>query len=517
MSAVLDQPPLAAPTVDAFRPSLWLDPWWRITNLYKIVDERNQVQTFAPNEEQYQLYHSLHTRNLILKARQLGFTTLICLLALDQCLFNSNFSAGIIAHNREDAEKFFRNKVMFAYDRLPKALRDAIPITKRTESQVTFANGSSLYVGTSFRGGTLQLLHISEFGKICRKYPEKAKEIVTGAIESVAADNLVFIESTAEGMGGYFFDYCMAALKATQEGSALSKLDWKLHFFPWFAKGAYQLSPVGVNITDKQVKYFREMEAKTGITLTPEQKAWWVKKKQALLGDMGREYPGTPQEAFEQAVEGAIYGEQMTRIRELGRITSVPFQAGIPVNTFWDFGVGDANPIWLHQRVGLQNHWIKYFIDSNRGLAHYWKLLNDWAAENGAIWGKHYLPHDAEASLQGEQVTNRRQILEKLGMRNIEIVPRVRDIETGIDITRTALVSDNWFDKDNCAEGILALDSYQYEWDQKLGRWKDNPLHNWASHGSDAYRQFAQGYKPTRSRSEDDDGRRRRERNPKVL
>jgi hypothetical protein len=488
-----------AETLQELRPDLWGDPWWRMSNLYHIVNENNQVTVFEPNPEQDNLYHNLHQRNLILKARQLGFTTLICLFALDQCVFVDNFSAGIIAHNREDAEKFFRTKVMFAYDRLPESVRQTVKVVKRTESQVTFSNGSTLYVSTSFRGGTLQLLHVSEFGKICRKYPEKAKEIVTGALESVAAGNLVFIESTAEGMGGYFHDYTMDALRLDREQAQLSMLDWKLHFYPWYAKKAYQLDPHGVVVSDKQAQYFRELEAKTGITLTPEQKAWWVKKKATLLNDMGREYPGTPEEAFEQAIDGAVYAEQMTRVRELGRIGSVPFQAGIEVNTFWDFGVGDANAIWLHQRVGLQNHWIRYMEDHGKGLDFYWRWLKLWSDEHHAIWGKHYVPHDANASLQGEQVTNRREILEKLGMRNIEVVPRVQALDIGIDLTRRALVSDNWFDKQGCDKGIQCLDSYQYEWDAKLGRWKAEPLHNWASHGSDAWRQFAQGYKPAAS------------------
>jgi len=485
-------------TAEQLRPELWRDPWWRICNLYHIVDERNQIVKFTPNDEQRDLYHSLHTRNLILKARQLGFTTLICILALDQCLFNKNFSAGIIAHNREDAEKFFRIKVMFAYQHLPESLRQGVSVVKKTESQVTFSNGSTLYVSTSFRGGTLQLLHVSEFGKICRKFPEKAKEIVTGAFESVAAGNMLFIESTAEGMGGYFYDYTIQALKAKGEGAHLSTLDWKLHFYPWYAKPAYVLPTQGVHISDKQAQYFRDLEAKTGLKLTPEQKAWWVKKKAGLMNDMGREYPGTPEEAFEQAIEGAIYGEQMTRIRELGRITSVPFTAGVPVNTFWDFGVGDANTIWLHQRVGLQNRWLRYFEDHHKGLGHYWKLLRDWADEHNAVFGKHYLPHDAEASIQGEVVTNRAEILDGLGMRYAAqvIVPRVLDLDIGIDLTRSALVSANWFDRDGCADGIKCLDAYQYEWDDKLGRWKDAPLHNWASHGCDAWRQFAQGYTP---------------------
>jgi hypothetical protein len=491
-------------TVEQLRPELWADPWWRICNLYHIVDERNQIVKFVPNEEQSDLFHSLHTRNLILKARQLGFTTLICILALDQCLFNKNFSAGIIAHNREDAEKFFRIKVMFAYQHLPESLRQGVSVVKKTESQVTFSNGSTLYVSTSFRGGTLQLLHVSEFGKICRKYPEKAKEIVTGAFESVAAGNMLFIESTAEGMGGYFHDYTMEALKAAQERAHLTALDWKLHFYPWYAKPAYQLPPQGVTIAPKQAQYFRDLEAKTGTKLTAEQKAWWVKKKAGLMNDMGREYPGTPEEAFEQAIEGAIYGEQMTRIRELGRITSVPFTAGVPVNTFWDFGVGDANSIWFHQRVGLQNRWLFYTEDHHKGLEHYWRLLKLWAEDHGAIFGKHYLPHDAEQSIQGEIVTNRAEILDGLGMKYSSqvIVPRVLDLDIGIDLTRRALVSDNWFDKDGCAQGIKCLDAYQYEWDDKLGRWKDAPLHNWASHGCDAWRQFAQRYTPGGESSE---------------
>ena len=485
-----------AETLEQLRPDLWADPLWRLHNLYHIVNEQNQVTVFEPNAEQIDLYKNLHTRNLILKARQLGFTTLICLLALDQCLFNDNFSAGIIAHNREDAEKFFRTKVMFAYDRLPESVKQSVTVIKRTESQVTFSNGSTLYVSTSFRGGTLQLLHVSEFGKICRKYPEKAKEIVTGALESVAAGNLVFIESTAEGMGGYFHDYTMEALKLDREGAELSALDWRLHFYPWYAKTAYTLEPKGITIADKQAQYFREVEAKTGVKLTDGQKAWWVKKKAALLSDMGREYPGTPEEAFEQAIDGAIYAEQMTRIRELGRITEVPYQAGIPVNTFWDFGVGDANTIWLHQRVGLQNRWIKYTEDHGKGLDFYWRWLKTWADEHQAIWGKHYLPHDADARMQGEQITTRKEILQGMGMTGIVVVPRVQSLEVGIDLTRRALVSDNWFDKSGCADGIKCLDSYQYEWDAKLGRWKQDPLHNWASHGSDAWRQFSQGYRP---------------------
>jgi hypothetical protein len=122
---------------------------------------------------------------LILKARQLGISTFVSLLFLDRCLFNSNQHTGIIAHTREDAEMLFR-RVKFAYDSLPveiKALRMANTDNAR---ELQLSNGSTLRVGTSMRSSTLQYLHISEFGKICAKYPDKAREIVTGALNAIA-------------------------------------------------------------------------------------------------------------------------------------------------------------------------------------------------------------------------------------------------------------------------------------------------------------------------------------------
>ena len=72
------------------------------------------------------------------------------------------------------------------------------------------SNNSSIRVGTSLRSGTLQYLHISEYGKLCAQFPEKAREVRTGALNTVQAGQVVFIESTAEGQEGHFFDLCEA-------------------------------------------------------------------------------------------------------------------------------------------------------------------------------------------------------------------------------------------------------------------------------------------------------------------
>jgi hypothetical protein len=184
------------------------DQFWRLNHLYKIQDKNGNVVRFRMNRVQYDFMQKYHNRNVILKSRQHGFTTMIDVFFLDTCLFNSNIKAGIIAHSLPDAAEIFRTKIKFPYESLPPEIKDDEQIQARNDkaNQYVFNNGSSISVSTSFRSGTVQLLHVSELAKISLKYPKKADEIQTGAIESVPVNGLVFIESTAEGMGGYFYD-----------------------------------------------------------------------------------------------------------------------------------------------------------------------------------------------------------------------------------------------------------------------------------------------------------------------
>ena len=189
--------------------------WFRLNCFYYIKDKNGKKIKFRPNREQRKYYIDSHKRDVILKARQLGFTTFKMISNLDTCLFKKNFSAGVICHSLEDAKDIFRNKIKFAYESLKiesinkiffelfeskifkKVFTLPTPLTDKNGAYI-FNNGSSVRVGTSYRGGTLQDLHVSEFGKICRKYPDKAEEIVTGAFEAVAIDGEITIESTAD-------------------------------------------------------------------------------------------------------------------------------------------------------------------------------------------------------------------------------------------------------------------------------------------------------------------------------
>ncbi len=481
----------------------WSDWKWRLSNIYYIVTDEGKKVKFNPNPEQLDLIGNLWYLNIILKARQLGFTTLIDILGLDQTIFNNNYSTGIIAHSIDDMRKIFRNKVKFPYDNLPEALRNARPLETDTANELVFGNGSSIAVSTSMRSGTLQFLHVSEFGKICRKYPEKAREIVTGSFNTVKAGQFILIESTAEGRGGYFYTYCKRSQALAEEIEAgtkkLTELDFRFHFYPWWNKPSYQLDPEAVVITDHYKKYFMDLEVDHDITLTPGQRAWYVKKAEMLKMDEGkidedmkREFPSYPEEAFEVAVMGAYYREQMAYLRKNGRIRNVPHLVSMPVNTFWDLGRNDANAIWFHQFIAGEHRFFHYMENSGEDLAYYYRYMqNDM---KGCIWGKHYLPHDAE-NKNLERNESRVDRLIELGIPSakIVVVPKIDNIHTGIELTRRALLGV-WIDDEWGAGGINALDNYQAEFDEKLGTYKLTPLHNWASNGADAFRQFAQGW-----------------------
>jgi hypothetical protein len=472
----------------------WGSQTWRLHNFYWIRDKESRVVRFKPNWAQSDLYDNLWYLNLILKARQLGFTTEICILFLDWCVFTPETQAGIIAHNREDAEDFFFNKVKFAYDRLPETVTSKVTAVSDSARMLRFSNGSSIKVGTSMRSGTLNLLHVSEFGKICAKYPLKAQEIVSGAFNTVQAGQLIFVESTAEGQGGYFYDYCKAAEDKAKLGTQLTPLDFKFFFYPWWKHPEYALDPEGVVITKELDEYFRELAQKHGILLTPAQKAWYVKKAETQGDLIMREYPSTPEEAFQASVKGAYYDLQMARVRKEKRICKVPFEPSVPVNTGWDLGMDDYTTIWFHQRVGIENRIINYYEASGYGLEHYAQFLQRLAQESGYIYGKHFLPHDANVRELGTG-KSRVEKLESLGFRNIEVIGNDISLADQVEAVRTFLAT-SWFDEVNAAKGVRCLDNYRKKWDDKIGGWRDEPLHDWASHGADGFRSLAVGFNP---------------------
>lgn len=456
---------------------------WRLNNLYYITNRRGKKVKFKMNFVQRWFFSNLWYLNIILKARQMGFTTFIQILFLDIALFESDQRLGVIAHTKPDAQTIFRDKIKFAYENLPEEIRQWRKLKSDTNMELLFNNNSSIRVGTSMRGGTLQYLHVSEFGKICRHYPEKAKEIVTGSLEAVEAGQMVFIESTAEGKSGYFFDYCQTARLLLLSGQTLTSMDYRFHFCGWY-ENPDNILDAKVSIPKRLIEYFFELEHKHGIELTRQQKNWYVKKEERLGDDIKREHPSTPEEAFEQAIRGAYYSRQFAALYKRKRICEVPLMTGIGVETYWDIGVNDTTAIWFVQTVGLNIHLIDYYENSGEGLDHYKTILD----EKGYQYIRHVAPHDIENREWGNKAKKRIDVARELGI-YFEVAPNL-SVQDGIQASRNLLPHCR-FDESACESGVAMMMAYRKQWDAKNGTWLPRPLHDHTSNCADAFRMLA--------------------------
>ena len=191
--------------------------------------------------------------------------------------------------------------------------------------------------------------------------------------------------------------------------------------------------------------------------------------------------------SFTSPVIGAYYGEGVRRAEAENRVTNVPYMEGFGVDTFWDLGMDDSMSIWFMQQVGLQYHFIDYYENSGEGLQHYAKVLQD----KHYVYKHHFAPHDIAVRELGTG-KSRQEVAKSLGIA-FEVGPQM-DVDDGINAARS-LFSQCYFDSDKCHRGINCLKNYRKDWDEKNKVFKNNPKHDWASHGADAFRTFAVGFK----------------------
>jgi len=194
--------------------------------------------------------------------------------------------------------------------------------------------------------------------------------------------------------------------------------------------------------------------------------------------------------SFDAAIRGAYYATEIAAADAGGRIGRVAYEPRLPVHTAWDLGVGDATAIWFYQLAGREIRLIDYYESSGAGLDHYARELQT----RGYVYGEHILPHDARVQELGSGKT-RVETLTALGFR-----PRVLDahkLEDGIGAARL-LLARCWFDAEKCTRGLEALRHYRCEWDARRQTFRERPLHDWASHGADAFRYLAMGVREAR-------------------
>lgn len=201
--------------------------------------------------------------------------------------------------------------------------------------------------------------------------------------------------------------------------------------------------------------------------------------------------------SWSAAIRGAYYSTEIGEARAQGRICRVPWEPNYGVYTFWDLGISDATAIWFVQVINREIRAISYREWTDTSMAEVIKAVK----ELPYTYERHYGPHDLEV----RDITHgrtRRDFARGLGI-DFDVVKKT-PIADGIEAGRV-LMRRVWIDEKGCDQGIVALEQYRKDWDDKRQVFRDHPLHDWTSHCADAWRYFAVAFddliRPSMSRT----------------
>lgn len=456
-------------------------PLYRICNLYKIVNKQGELVRFRPNWAQcvvlYAIYVLRIARIAIPKARQLGFSTLSAIIALDTAYFGRTKQCSIVDQTHADATEKL-DKCRLAYEKLPPALLEGSARTANSSKELAWGNDSSINAGKNARGGTNQFLHISEWGPIAFEDPARSVEIKTGAIPTVPDEGGVIIaESTFKGgKGGDWYEVLQQGMETAPEHR--TRADWLVLFFPWYLDSKYSLEGDVSQIDIDTTLYLNQCEERLGFKFTDGQRLWYYKKRREQGQWMFREYPTFIEEMWKVREPGTIFAEALDKQRAAGKVNNdILHYEGFPVYTCWDIGAPLNTYCWIFQLIGDR---IK-FLECLRGgpecatPAQWAKRLKERKAYQ---YGGHFLPHDGE--------TQWIPAFAEAELDYAVVVPRCTFIWDPIN-DALASFSRCEFHATACEEGLNALDAYRSKQESDGVTIRNVPVHDWASHASKAF------------------------------
>lgn len=492
--------------------SLMQDKAWRMENMYLILDENGKTIPLQLRGEQETFLRERHQRNFVPKARKLGMSTIILLDSMDSCIWNANYQAGHVDLSEKDAfDKLSIAK--FAWENGPdhpnpeiaacwQLLHKANPLVKDSAGVNEWANGAKQTAGVSYTGKTPQRLHISEYGPISCQFPLKATRMKQGSMNAVPPDGILDIETTMEG--GRFGE-CYAIFKMALEASgydSLSKMDWKMHFFPWWNHPSYDLP--GHKPHNSETKaYFDELKAEHQLFIPASRQAWYEKKKAEQGELMWQQFPSVISECDRHVAPGQIF-TIMTELRSKGRIREFEKEPGAPIYTCWDIGASDNMAGWMVQPTRKDINWLEWTAGEGKGAPGVAEVIRGWQSQHGQI-SMHYVPHDAEQTDKGSGMTFVEQMVHcGIPRHSIQVVPRIPDKWVGIGQARQ-LLPNSWFHSrtdqevkdevgmENLPSGVGRLEGYRKKVNQQSGVFNE-PVGDICSHTADALRTFAEAW-----------------------
>src|SRR3990167_2758010 len=436
---------------------------WRINHLYKIRNKQRELIQFKRNRAQEDFNQNKWSRNIILKSRQLGFTTDESLDTLDDVLFNRNFDSLLIGHNLDATKKIFNDKIEFGWNNLPNILQNLYVVDAKTAQTLRFDFGdntfSSIAVDTSGRSGTFQRVHVTEFADICKKYPERAREIIEGTLPAIPTNGRVDFESTAQGSEGAFYDMFW---EAWNRGQPTRSVEYKAHFYNW----TWDDEELEKTIPEEIPKEFQDYQIIH--KLSDVQITYYFHKWLSLNKDwnaLHREYPTTPEEAFEASLEWAYYAVEMAIAEQENRIKFVAYDPALKVHTSWALGVGPPLVVGFWQRIPTELRLIDvWFGEKSEGIVDACGAMQ----RKKYIYGKHFFPPDGWAHEEGSGKM-RVDYAKEMGFTPTPVPDLSPDDR--IDALRRVFprlyINNSTPEMRRC---ITAFKQYQREWDDKRGR-----------------------------------------------
>ncbi len=479
---------------------------WRLSHLYKVIDQDGNLRRFVPNFAQQYIIDNLHTRNWITKSRQHGITTLNLQILLDFVLFNSHKNAVVVAHSIREVQEMFRTKISFPFQHLPPPILDERWSTVKNVAALELNNGSQVRVTTSSRGGTPQAAVVTELGYVYWYDPIKASEIVTGVFNSMHRKSFLTVESTAYGMTDFYTRTMKVKEecdKAKAEGRALDPTQFKFFFLPWYWDKKNVASPI--QLTDKENDYFKRLETEQRVQLTSAQKSWYtLKSRVEAPAELWREHPSVPEEAFRASAEGAFYSNEMATAYADGRVVESLYDPTLPVWIAWDLGRGDLMVLIFFQLNGSHRHVIHVYANHTHDFRHYITYIEK-SKYGFTPFTVLAFPHDikrTELMLQsGETRLSEMRKWEvslvgggRIYIRDLRVIriPRVNAKIDDINMLRIAL--PNWRfevkrgspDSVGVIDLLKALSNYRRAYDAEKQVFADRPTHDISSHYVDA-------------------------------
>lgn len=394
------------------------------------------IWRYTLREHQAEVLAQFERFNVLLAHRRFGKTVLAILWLLQGCIEikRSNVACYYYCPSYTQAKRV-------AWRYVHTFLANTGTKFNEAELKATLPNGAALMLGSADRPAASRGIYVDRV--VLDEPSEMPPSMWTSVLRPACSDRggeALFIGTPHTGRHGLFYEAW---------DQAADDPEW------W--RGKYPASETGI-IPEKELH---------------------AAQRQMSRGEYDAEFECS----FDSMVRGAYWALEMQRAEEEGRITRLPWDKSQRIHCVFDLGMNDATAIWFFFFNGSEVGLINYREYVNTGLPDIVAELRELPYQ----YGPWIMPHDVEVSSLSTGKT-RLETLQELGV-EVVVAPKL-PVNEGIEAARTLIGRCVW-DRENCKDGIEALRQFKAEFREINQILSKNPLHNWASHGADAFRYLA--------------------------